>query len=137
MASSLIESTQGWVLKAYQDLESARYLGKRDDLLVPAVYHCQQAAEKVIKAFLTLHSLPVPRTHDIADMLDHAVVIEPAFLALDADAILLNPFATKFRYPSNAWDNEPSESEYADAMAAAERIYDFVLSLLPPETHPI
>lgn len=137
MASSLIESTRDWVLKANQDLESARYLGRREDLLVTAVYHCQQAAEKIVKAFLTLHSLPVPRTHDIADMLDDAALIEPSFSALDADAILLNPLATKFRYPSNAWDNEPSESEYADALASAERIYDFILSVLPPETHPV
>jgi HEPN domain-containing protein len=137
MASSLIESTRDWVLKASQDMESAVYLGGREDLRVTAVYHCQQAAEKIVKAFLGFHSLPVPRTHDIADLLDGAIVVQPSFAALDAEAILLNPLATKFRYPSNAWDNEPSEDEFTEALAAARRIYTFVLSVLPPETYPI
>jgi HEPN domain-containing protein len=136
MAGSHIEATRDWVLKAHQDMESALYLGGRDDLRTTAVYHCQQAAEKVVKAFLVFHSLPVPKTHDIADLLDDALTVEPAFAALDADAILLNPLATKFRYPSNAWDNEPTEDELTEALAAARRIYEFVLSVLPVETHP-
>ena len=27
--------------------------------------------------------------------------------------------------------------EFASALAASQRIYDFVLSVLPPETHPV
>ena len=45
-----------WLTKAQHDLGSARRLMEGDEpFLDTAVYHCHQAAEKVLKAFLTHH----------------------------------------------------------------------------------
>jgi HEPN domain-containing protein len=33
-------------------------------------FHCQQAAEKYLKALLVERSRPVPRTHILADLVD-------------------------------------------------------------------
>ena len=42
-----------WLLKAQRDLSAARRLsGDEDPFLDIAIYHCQQAAEKAIKAYL-------------------------------------------------------------------------------------
>ena len=44
------------LIKSQHDLGSARRLMEGDEpYLDTAVYHCQQAAEKALKAFLTYH----------------------------------------------------------------------------------
>ena len=44
---------RSWLTKAASDLKSARVLGSVDDApLDTAIYHCQQTAEKAVKAFL-------------------------------------------------------------------------------------
>ena len=59
-----------------------------------------------------------------------------AFVALDPDAEHLTPLATSFRYPDDYVPLNPTRAEFDEALAAAQRVYDFVLSLLPAETHP-
>ena len=75
--------TAQWVLKAEDDIESARTLAalakpKRD----AACFHCQQAAEKYLKALLQEIGLAVPRTHKLEDLLDlllpHDATLAPA-----------------------------------------------------------
>jgi len=47
------ELLRSWLTKAASDLRSARVLGSADDApLDTAIYHCQQTAEKAMKAFL-------------------------------------------------------------------------------------
>lgn len=63
--------TAQWVLKAEEDMEIARSLAalakpKRDG----ACFHCQQAAEKYLKALLQETGRAVPRTHELEDLLD-------------------------------------------------------------------
>ncbi len=63
--------TAQWVLKAEDDMEIARNLAalakpKRDG----ACFHCQQSAEKYLKALLQELGLAVPRTHELEDLLD-------------------------------------------------------------------
>lgn len=61
-------------------------------------FHAQQVVEKAIKAVLFRHSVMVPRTHNIAqllDVLDDANISAPPF----ADALdTLNPYAVAARY---------------------------------------
>jgi HEPN domain-containing protein len=47
---------QGWLIKAQNDLATARKLAEHPNpLLDTAIYQCQQAAEKAVKAFLPSH----------------------------------------------------------------------------------
>lgn len=49
-----ISETSAWLEKANQDLQSAKWLLGSPDALYNAVgFHCQQAAEKMLKAYLT------------------------------------------------------------------------------------
>ncbi len=57
---------QRWLIKSQRDLGSARRLMEGDEpYLDTAVYHCQQAAEKALKAFLTYHDIVFEKTHDL------------------------------------------------------------------------
>ena len=138
MDQALIDSTQRWLIKAFHDLVGARKSAKDDDVsLDVAVYHCQQAAEKSLKAFLFFHSEPIQKTHNLALLLPLCENIAAGFGGLKEDAILLNPLATMFRYPDDHVPMNPTRTQFDEALAAAQRIHDFVLSILPAETHPI
>lgn len=53
-----------WLIKADHDVRTAeRLLTVAPPILDTAVYHCQQAAEKAMKAYLTLRDAPFQRGH--------------------------------------------------------------------------
>lgn len=123
------------MIKAERDLRSARQLaGAVDPLLDTAAYHCQQAAEKSLKGYLTFHDIRFDKTHDIEQLLYQASRIDPEFSAFDAAAELLTPLATEFRYPGEAL--EPEMDEFKEAFAAADLLVSFVLKRLPPAAWP-
>lgn len=121
--------------KAEHDLMSAHVLAAQcPPLLDTAVYHCQQAAEKVVKGFLVFCDQAFDRVHDIEVLVRLAMPYETRFVDwLDAGR-RLTPYATMFRYPG--FTTEPSTEEYRQAVKAAEGIYSFVFSLLPDEVIP-
>lgn len=124
-----------WLRKSHSDLGSARRLLDGPQLyLDTAVYHCQQAVEKVLKAFLTYHDLPFARTHDLTELVRLAAAVDPSFAAWNAVAQELTPYAVQFRYPGDVLEPEQYEAELALQHAAA--LLEFVLYLLPKEVKP-
>jgi HEPN domain-containing protein len=66
-----------WIDKAPQDLAAAEALMRnKPPLLYPVCFHCQQASEKYIKAFLTHRQIEFPKTHNIRDLLDLAATVD-------------------------------------------------------------
>jgi hypothetical protein len=54
---------QAWMVKAWRDLETARRAASgQPPFYDVAVYHCLQAAEKAVKAFLVHHGKPYEMT---------------------------------------------------------------------------
>jgi HEPN domain-containing protein len=137
MADLAASEAKAWMTKAWRDLETAR---RAADGAPPfydvAVYHCQQAAEKAVKAFLVQHAKPYEKTHDIEVLVDLACEEDSNFSSLADAADALTPYATRFRYPNATFAVEPQPAEYNEALTHARTIYDFVLSLLPPEARP-
>src|SRR5919199_4528664 len=55
----LITDTRGWIERAVNDLRGAQIdLAASPPLVEDALFHCQQATEKLLKAFLTFHNQP-------------------------------------------------------------------------------
>jgi HEPN domain-containing protein len=91
-----------WVRKGEEDIESARTLAalakpKRD----AACFHCQQAAEKYLKALLQETGLAVPRTHELEDLLDLLLPHDATLAPLRRSLRSLTPYAVNFRYPGS------------------------------------
>jgi HEPN domain-containing protein len=61
-------------------------------------FHCQQAAEKLLKALLSYHGIRFRRTHDLRELMDLVAdsgrEIPISLLELDS----LTPFVVEFRY---------------------------------------
>jgi len=76
-----------WVTKADNDFFSADLLlhSGNPPLTDTACFHCQQSAEKYIKAFLTQRRVRFGRTHVLMDLLGLCLLIEKDFKAIAAD----------------------------------------------------
>jgi HEPN domain-containing protein len=74
-------------------------------LIGDAAFHCQQAAEKALKAFLTWRDVPFRKTHDLAEIGQQCIAVDRSLEALCRSAEGLTTFAWIFRYPG-----EPEEA---------------------------
>jgi HEPN domain-containing protein len=128
---------QAWLRKAAHDLAAAKKLSGEGDPLDTAIYHCQQAAEKAVKAYLSHAGAPIEKTHDVERLIKLAAKHLPEFGQWLDEAEIVTPYASRFRYPMEDVPMEPERSEFEEALDATQRLYDFVLSKLPPETHPV
>jgi HEPN domain-containing protein len=61
-------------------------------------FHCQQAAEKLLKAALSLHGVEFVRTHNLRFLMDLLTDAGHPLPADFADLDTLTPYGTLFRY---------------------------------------
>jgi HEPN domain-containing protein len=135
MTDAKSQLVQNWLIKAQHDLASARVLAASNPpLLDTAIYHCQQAAEKSVKGYLVYCDQEFERVHDIEVLMRLAMSGVETFVDWIDVGIELTPYARVYRYPGFA--TEPSREQFDRAVTAAEGLYGFVLSVLPPETWP-
>jgi HEPN domain-containing protein len=118
----------GWLRKADSDLANAELCLAAGKSLDTACFHCQQAAEKSLKAYLIAMGVEFPFIHDLQRLLSHCSQIIPAFDRLTTAALLLNPFAVLTRYDDAFW---PEPEEVQAALEAAKTIRRFVQERLP------
>ena len=114
---------QEWLRKADSDFANAELCISNAVALDTACFHCQQAAEKSLKAWLIAHDIQVEKIHELKELIALCAPIEPGFSELLPDANTLTPYAVERRYDSRFW---PSLDEVQTALERARRIYDFV-----------
>ena len=119
-----------WLEKALDDLESARVLAAAEHA-ANALYHCQQSAEKSLKAFLTWHDRPFRNTHDIEKLGDVCREIDGSLGALADEADVLSEYAWKLRYPGSRY--KPKRKEVEIMLGVAAQVFREVQSRLPPD----
>ena len=132
-----LELVRDWLSRARQDLRASLILAAAEDApLDVAIYHCQQAAEKTVKAYLQWRDEPFAKTHNLRALVIQAATLDKGFEALEKPAEILTPYVSAFRYPGGADEPMPSREEFDEALQHAQAIYDFVLNLLPAEARP-
>ena len=121
------ELVRGWLLKAESDL-TASEASHRAGALDAACFHAQQAAEKVLKAFLTHNVAGFPPTHNLAKLVRLCEQVDESFSELICVVEPLTPYVVELRYDVGFW---PSEEVARDTRAAVEAVRDAVLAKLP------
>jgi HEPN domain-containing protein len=126
------EQVKEWLVKAWHDLLSAQRLAEGSPpLLDTAIYHCQQAGEKAVKALLVFHDIRFEKVHDIQALILLALPVEKSLSGWLSAGQALTPYATQFRYPRGPL--QPPREEFDEALRLAQGMFDFVASLLPAE----
>jgi HEPN domain-containing protein len=120
---------QDWLRKADGDIEAARILVREelDDYEV-AAFHAQQAAEKLIKAYLVRHQIEFSKTHEIRALRKLVAAIDQGLADELTEADDLTPYAVEYRYPGDG--GGVSQDDASTAAAVAELVRTRVLSAL-------
>lgn len=125
------EIVEQWVVRAEEDFGVAQDLVSRKSPFLNTVgFHCQQAAEKFLKALLVRCQIEFPKTHDIGELLDLATNVEPAVAASLRPAEALTKYGVEVRYPGDYPEMTPQTAEAA--MNLASRVRDAVRASLRP-----
>jgi HEPN domain-containing protein len=89
-----------WFYCADADLDSAIILNdahrKHNSIIC---YHCQQAAEKYLKAFLCFNGVMPPKIHVLETLCALCSEFDSSFNNIAKDCAYLSPFAEQARYP--------------------------------------
>jgi HEPN domain-containing protein len=111
--------TSRWVRKAEADLAGAHDLARAvrsyHDLIC---FHCQQSAEKYLKAFLIERGVPFPKTHRLEDLLLLLVPHDPSLRSLRRTVVTLSRYAVEYRYP----DENATKREAVAALQQAMKV---------------
>jgi len=98
MTSAHKAYVESWLDKAEHDLMSAQRLIEIEPVILDnACFHCQQAMEKCLKAYLIYNGFDVQKTHDIIDLLVDCAKYDSIFAAIDP--LDINAYAVRGRYP--------------------------------------
>lgn len=118
------EITREWVFKAEEDIYSADLLMHAGETPVPdyVCFHCQQCAEKYLKAYLQEHEIEFQRKHDLSPLLELCVASDKEFAVLENDIYELDRYAVTVRYPGVIIKADTAE----EALNTAERVRKFV-----------
>ena len=130
-----VADTEAWLSKAKEDLRAAEFeLTANPPLTADIVFHCQQAAEKTMKGFLTWHDRPFRKTHNLVEIGQQVADLNPELGPLLQRAAPLTEYAWKFRYPGEL--EEPTSEEAEEALAIAREVFHAILARLPNEIRP-
>jgi len=114
-----------WVAKARNDLLNADNNLKSEIVPYDTVcFHCQQAAEKLLKAYLVAKSVQPPFTHDLLLLLEDVLVLSADAETLRDDLASLMPYAVHARYPDEAFIPTPEDAY--EARRAAQRVLEWL-----------
>jgi HEPN domain-containing protein len=128
--SGLESNFSAWLRKAEHDLLNIENnLAAKEIPWDTVCFHAQQAAEKVLKAFLVHCGRDLTKTHDLVALLAHCVECEADLAPLESDCRMLTSYGIAARYPDDLF--EPGEADGRDVIAAAYRVRTKILTFLP------
>lgn len=121
------EYLQRWLDMAENDLRVAEHefeTDKKERVNEAICFHCQQASEKYLKAYLVSKNIDFGKTHNLEYLLKLCANDNKEFSSLETGN--LSSFAVEVRYPDDFY--LPTEEEVQESLNIAKNIKDFVLS---------
>ncbi len=93
--------TLEWIAKAEGDWATTNreYLVPKDANYDAVCFHAQQCAEKYLKARMFDAGILFAKIHDLEILLNALLPIEPNWISMRNEALVLSSFAVEFRYP--------------------------------------
>ena len=119
-----IKTVLEWFYFADADLDSAIILNnahRKHNAII--CYHCQQAVEKYLKAFLCYNGLIPPRIHVLETLCALCSDFDASFNDIAKECAYLSPFAVHARYPL---EMEITSANTVKSLEIAQRIKDFL-----------
>ncbi len=129
MDNKKIDFIKEWIYEANNDLGLAEFVidndGKYYDLVC---FHCQQAAEKYLKAYIIYLRLHYEKVHDLKYLLNVIGKKRDVPKKLKKYADLLNEYTIDSRYP-DYW-HDPTLDETKECIKAAQDFKEYIEEVL-------
>ncbi|MBU0617945.1 MAG: HEPN domain-containing protein [Planctomycetes bacterium] len=120
-----------WLEKAKHDWHTAEAaVSHQPPITDTAAFHCQQAVEKLLKAYLVYRRNPFEKIHDLEELVNQCTTHDSKFAELRQRVQPLTTFAVRFRYPG---PGDPSVEEVQAALKVVNEVQQFVTERLPTE----
>ena len=115
-----------WIKYSEKDFVAAQFLMTATSPPVEIIcYHCQQSAEKILKAFLIKNDFIPSRTHDLNLLVNECTNLDDSISILKKECNRLNDFGVNTRYPNNL---DLILEDAKIALKDAEKIKEYILS---------
>jgi len=122
-----INHAKKWLAFAQNDYDVAIALEANHwpKFLEHICYHCQQSTEKALKAVLAYHEVDIPKTHNIARLIDECKKYDTSVQMDMKISKIMTDYSTITRYPDDA-DTELIDSDATLALKYAKLTLDMV-----------
>ena len=124
--SEQVNEIKQWIIKGDHDLGTAKITHLHiPEYLDTVIFHCQQAVEKYLKAYLIFQSTKFRFSHDLVYLLDMITQKDSDFAKYYDTVSELQGYAIEIRYP-----NETiylSNDEVEKAMIIAKNVRELVI----------
>jgi HEPN domain-containing protein len=122
-----------WLRKARDDRAVARLVADRGGPGAVGCFLCQQAAEKLLKAYMVAAGLEPPRTHDL-DRLVRLLLAAGHRVDADIDRLsALTQYAVAPRYPG--FPDEHADQDLVGFVAFVDQLYELVVRAIGSLDH--
>lgn len=118
-----------WVTKAEQDLKGAKILLEHHGGNDLVAFHCQQAVEKILKAYMLFIDNRLVDGHSLIYLNKECRKYNPEFSGIASDVRDLNTYYIETRYPADA-AVPITNKEAKESVEAADKILKFVKKLI-------
>ena len=124
-----------WFFFADRDLKTAEILIRDEYPLTNIIaFHCQQAIEKYLKAYLVEKETPVIKTHDLIKL--NETVRQIKDLGIDEKKlVIVNEVYSETRYPADLGllpDGFPSDEQAKEFIEYAKEVKEIILKEITP-----
>ncbi len=124
-----IAEIQAWLALAAEGLRATNHeLTATPPIFGDLVFHCQQAVEKLCKAFLVRHDVVFRKTHNLEELGEQCLGVDPTLRQIVDRAVPLTEYAWRFRYPGEP--ESPTDEEARDALAVARAVSEAITARL-------
>lgn len=124
-----MNAAQKWLKFAKDDLRMAE-IALPEEIFNMVCFHCQQAVEKSLKAFLRHHEGTVPYIHILEELCERCATIDLSFHQFFADCKDLDAYYQPTRYPEAPAgalpEGMPNKEQAKEALEKAKNIFEFV-----------
>jgi HEPN domain-containing protein len=120
-----MDIVEKWFKKAKSDLNVAEHSfnSMQPKELDIVCFHCQQAVEKVLKAYLVLHDIDPPKVHKLETLCEMCMEYDNSFSLFFDICTKMTKYAVETRYPDDVFNI--NETETKQALENAKNVYDF------------
>lgn len=126
-----LERTRLWVDFAVRDYQSALFLTNMHPRPVEIIcFHCQQAAEKMLKGIMVRNDIDPPKMHNLPELFQQCKGLTPLPEELEIGCDRLNAYGVQPRYPANVM---VEEADMKCALKDCSRLMHSIIPQLIPE----